>query len=72
MIEVILKCQCADGEAKLLVRERGEDEDILDWMEHVKAQVGDWHRERECPSSELEYMKIPIPDRPGARIGDRS
>lgn len=72
MIELSLKCKCTDDEVKLFVRERGEDEDISDWMKFVQGQVGEWHRGRGCPEVKLEYMKIPLADKAEARIGERA
>lgn len=69
MIALLLKCKCTDGEIKFQVRERGDEEDISDWMDHVTAQVGVWHAARGCQESQLEYMKIPLADRDNAKVG---
>jgi hypothetical protein len=69
MIDVLLKCKCTDGEMTLTVREREDDEDIRDYMEYIQRTIGAWHSVRQCDEVALEYLKIPIADRPDAKIG---
>ena len=67
MIELRLKYKCTDGEAKLSVREREDEEDIRDYMEYVERQIGAWHVLRSCSETKLEYL----PARDDARIGEK-
>lgn len=76
MIEITLKCKCTLGsEVKIFVRERRDGEDIGDWMMFVQRQAGEWHiapqwnAMRPCFETRLEYLKVPLSDKPGAVIG---
>lgn len=69
MITLQLRCKCTDGEVEFQVREREDEEDIRDWMEHVVEKISEWHAARGCPETNLEYMKIPLADHGGAKVG---
>jgi hypothetical protein len=71
MIAVKLKCRCTDSEVELHIRERRDDEDILNYMKFVERQIGVWHADRECTETRLEYVKIPVSARPDAKLGQR-
>lgn len=62
MIECKLRCKCTDGEVTLRVRDRKKEEDIRDYMEHIQEEIGFWHMSRGCPETNLEYLKIPVPN----------
>lgn len=57
-----IKCKCTDGEIDFKVRDRGEGEDISDYMQHIQTELGKWHRRRMCSERALEYLKMPITD----------
>lgn len=64
-MRVLYRCKCMDGEAGVEVRNRIEGEDVVYWVEQVVgAAVGADHRSRSpmCPSSTMEYVKIPAPE----------
>ncbi len=60
MIDIKLKCKCTDGEVTLLVRERFENEEVLDYMEYIQYVINVWHSSRGCSETTLEYVKLPI------------
>lgn len=59
-MQILVKCKCTDGEAKVPVRDREDNEDIRDYMTCVQLQLGVWHSIRGCPETEMEYIKIPL------------
>lgn len=64
-MKIIYKCRCMATEAHVEVRDRREDEDILEWMESaVQPTLGAYHIRTSpwCRSTVSEYVKIPMPE----------
>ncbi len=57
------KCRCMAEEAQVFVRDRGKDQDVVDWVERTvgKALAAD-HRSRSplCRADKTDYIKIPL------------
>lgn len=65
MIELAYKCSCMQDEQQFFVRERNDDEDIVDYMETVvRPALGIHHTKVSplCQSPTVEYLKLPISD----------
>lgn len=59
-------------EATIFVRDRRDDEDVVEWLEGVASEaIGDDHRERSpfCRATATEYVKIPVDKGDNATIG---
>ncbi len=61
MITVRYKCRCMAMERSLAVVDRGQDEDLMDWMTKVQMALGADHQliSPNCISGTVEYLKIP-------------
>jgi len=42
------------------VRDRFENEDVIDYMEYIQYVINVWHSGRGCPETVLEYVKLPV------------
>ena len=72
MIKILYTCDlCGIKDAEVEVRERGDEEDIRDWMQAltVAAGVDHAHKSPLCHPGTLTNVKIPISPS-GGRIGD--
>jgi hypothetical protein len=66
VIEVKWKCQCVVEEQTFFVRERYDEEGVVDWMERVvQRKLGEVHMKRSpfCTAIKTEYIKIDLPDK---------
>jgi len=64
-LTIAYKCRCMAAEAEILVRARGEREDIADWVrEAVQVALSSDHMARSplCRSPTVEHCKIPMPE----------
>lgn len=71
-MNVIYKCACMEAEVPVFVRDRGEGEDVVHWVEQViGAALATDHRARSpfCRATAVEYVKIPVDLGEDARIG---
>lgn len=69
-IGVLYTChECGVKEREVVVRERGPQEDVCDWVRHARIAVGVDHSivSRSCNSNECD-LKIPMINK-DARIG---
>lgn len=65
IIEIRYKCSCLSAEVSLNVpARRGPAHDVKAWMDDVVAvRISADHRKRSptCPSTTMEFVKIPVP-----------
>jgi hypothetical protein len=64
-MKIIYKCRCMSRDAEVEVRDRRDDEDIIEWMETaVSPALGAYHIRNHpmCRATKSEYVKIPMPE----------
>lgn len=61
-LDIIYKCRCMPKERTIQVRERLDDEDIIDFMHHVQNAIGVDHNNLSprCNATSMEYAKVPV------------
>lgn len=62
MIEIRFKCGCMSAESSFEVRDRRDDEDVVDWMKQaVEPAMGEFHSRTSplCRRHKCEYIMIP-------------
>lgn len=72
MVTVLYKCACMSNEGSFEVSARGR-ENVIQWMElFLRPALGADHMRRSplCRALTVEYIKIPISNEEGARVGD--
>lgn len=72
MMEILYSCHpCRIRNAKVLVRDREPNEDVIQWMEkQVIVEIGK-HHHNNCPWCRATHMsEVKIPMSPGAKIGE--
>lgn len=65
---IVCKYECACGEGTFRVRNRGEREDVLDWMEAVRTAMGEAH-DRMAPNCPARTADLFIPIDADTEIG---
>ena len=68
MFPLVYKCECMNGERTVFVAHRHAGEDIVKWMQNiVTPAVTDDHKivSPKCKSTTMEYVKLPLNERPG-------
>jgi hypothetical protein len=61
-VYIPFKCECMQDEGMLALPERGDGEDILVFMNRIRAVLSEEHTRRspQCHSPKVEYIKIPM------------
>jgi hypothetical protein len=70
---VIYKCSCMPDEVTIFAQDRKEDEEVVHWVEQVLGRaigMDHCHRSPLCAQRTMDYVKIPIDQGDGARIGN--